>query len=246
MAALLDMYSSDRLKLSAARRNYPQHKKQNLAAPSSPSFSLTLLPKPTITVATMRFTLSSSILTLLPLAMGAPSSDFGSVDTSRPPISRVVAPTPLTTPGMVMQQFEAWMPMPDYKASMLSRAYFNVTQMPPVPGWVSTCFTTTKKTLCDPNVWYPCTTYVRNEPIENEQVMFRFGHDLTSVDLKRTWTYRGTTMTAMASEPAEWNENVNSPLSNVTVSQYGKCYKKPNGWMFKWKSMVGLPSQQGV
>ena len=136
--------------------------------------------------------------------------------------------------------------MDNYKNKMVSRAYFNVTQMPPVPGWVSTCFTTTKKTLCDPNVWYPCTTYVKDKPVQNEQVMFRFGHDLSSVDLKRTWTYGGTTMTATASEPAEWNESVNPLRSNVTVSQWGKCYTKSNGWMFAWRSMVGLPSQQGV
>lgn len=136
--------------------------------------------------------------------------------------------------------------MPDYKESMLSRAFFNVTMMPPIPGWVSTCFNTTKKILCDPNVWYPCTTYINDAPVNNEQVMFKFGHDLSSVDLKRTWTYEGTTMTATASEPAEWNETVNPLYSNVTVSQYGKWYERPQGWPFEWKSMVGLPSQQGV
>jgi hypothetical protein len=194
----------------------------------------------------MRLSLPTTILTLLPLALSAPSSDITSASTSKALVSRVAASAPMTTPGMMMQHLQVWMPMPDYEESMLSRAFFNVTMMPPIPGWVSTCFNTTKKILCDPNVWYPCTTYINDEPVNNEQVMFKFGHDLSSVDLKRTWTYEGTTMTATASEPAEWNETVNSLYSNVTVSQYGKWYERPQGWPFEWKSMVGLPSQQGV
>lgn len=201
----------------------------------------------------MRFSLSTTTaLALLPLALGTPSSDITSVDTLKALVKRVASPAPIAAPaiaplnGMMMQHFEAWMPLPDFEDTMVSRAYFNVSLMPPVPGWVSTCFTTTKKTLCDPTVWYPCTTYVDDKPVGDKQVMFRFGHDLTSVDVKRMWTYAGTTITATASEPAEWNESVNPLVSNVTVSQYGKCYKKANGWMFEWKSMVGLPSQQGV
>ncbi|KAJ4406242.1 hypothetical protein N0V91_004694 [Didymella pomorum] len=199
----------------------------------------------------MRFPLST-LLALLPLAYTAPSSDITSASTLKALIKRVAEPAPvtpvapLTTPGCVVQHFEAWIPMDSYKDTMLSRAYFNVTQMPPVPGWVSTCWKTTKKPLCDPNVWYPCTTYMHDQTVTNEQVMFRFGHGLSSVGIKRTWTYAGTTMTATATEAAEWNESVNPLVSNVTVSQYGKCYEKPNGWMFAWKSMTGLGPQQGV
>lgn len=199
----------------------------------------------------MRFSLST-ISALLPLTLGAPSSDITSVDTFKALVHRVADPAPIVAPanagpaGMMMQHFEAWMPMPAYKNSMVSRAYFNMTMMPPVPGWVTMCFTTTKKTLCDPNQWYPCTTYVNNKPVNNEQVMFMLDHDVSSVSIKRTWTYKGTTMTAMASEPAEWNESVNPLVSNVTTSQYGKCYERPNGWKFEWKSMVGGGPQLGV
>ncbi|KAF3045588.1 hypothetical protein E8E12_010291 [Didymella heteroderae] len=195
----------------------------------------------------MRFSLSITILALLPLALCVPSTKIMDADAIDTLDNRAVEPALVPTAddtapsGLMVQSFEAWMPLPAFKRSMKSRAYFTVSMMPPVPGWSTTCFTTTNKALCDPNVWYNCTN-----PAENDRVMFRLGHDLTSVDIKRTWTYEGTTMTATASQPAEWNESVNPRFQNVTVSQWGKCYKRPQGWKFDYQSMVGLPSQQSV
>lgn len=41
----------------------------------------------------------------------------------------------------------------------------------------------------------------------------------------------------MASEGTNWDENGED--GNVTVSQYGKHYTKPEGWVFAFKNTVG-------
>jgi hypothetical protein len=194
----------------------------------------------------MRLSLSAAILALLPLAICAPSTEVMNVGAFNALENRAINPTPVAAAAnaaptaFMMQSFEAWMPFPSYARSMKSRAYFTLSMVPPVPGWRTTCFTTTKKALCDPDTWYKCTN-----PVENETVMYRFGRDLTSVYIKRQWTYGGTTMTVTASDSAVWNESVNPKFQNVTVSQWGKCYKRPNGWKLDFQSMVGLPSTQG-
>ncbi|KAF1933833.1 uncharacterized protein M421DRAFT_414887 [Didymella exigua CBS 183.55] len=188
----------------------------------------------------MRFHLSTVILALLSLAACAPSADVTNTDVSRTVDIRAGEPAaaaqaPRAAPSsFLVQSFEVWMPFPLYKGSMKSRAIFEVSMFPSVADWSATCWTTTSETLCDPNVWYNCTVSA-----ENERVMFRFGQDLTSVDIKRRWTYGETTMTVTASEPAVWNEGMNPQRQNVTVSQWGKCYKRPNGWKLDWKTMVG-------
>lgn len=184
----------------------------------------------------MRFQIFTVALALLPFATCRPSVEVVAVEAldirAAKPAPIVEAPKAAPT-SFVVQSFEAWMPLSSYKGTMKSRAIFQVSLFPPIPGWSATCWTTTKDTLCDPNVWYSCT-----EPAENESVMFRFGHDLTSMDIKRRWTSGKTTMTVTASKSAEWNESVNPLRQNVTVSQWGKCYKRPNGWKFDWQTMV--------
>lgn len=201
----------------------------------------------------MRLQLSTAILALLPLAMCNPfGNPFGKHSAD---VTNIDASTALDTRGVAasgdtffqVNSFEAFMPTPArIRAGDYSRASFDVTLMHPDldKRWTVTCWAHTRENttkLCNSLQWRECTTVpdVPGSGNVDEQLFFKFGPRLSSVDIKRRWTHQGMTMTAMASEPATWSESVNPNVGNVTVGQYGKCYKKASGWVFPWQTIVG-------
>lgn len=193
----------------------------------------------------MRFQISTAILALLPFALCAPSADVTNIDASTALEARGVA-APQDTYFQV-NSFEAFMPTPArVRVGDYSRASFDVTLMHPdlSQRWTVTCWAHTKENttkLCNSLQWRNCTQVpdVPGSGNENDQVFFKVGPGLSSMDIKRQWTHQGMTLTVVASEPATWSESVNPTVGNVTVSQWGKYYKRPNGWVFPWATAVG-------
>ncbi|KAF2632861.1 hypothetical protein BU25DRAFT_417437 [Macroventuria anomochaeta] len=194
------------------------------------------------------FQLATAILALLPLALCGSSADVLSTLSSTTLDVRAAEPINLTPNGpyprdqyFMVTAFEAFMPSPPHSGDF-SRTMFNIILMHPVPArrWTTQCVAHTKGKLCDPNTWSACMP-VSGAANKNEGSSFKFGENLTSVDIMRHWRYGKMYLKTMASEPATWAEKVdeNDKEGNVTVSEMGKLYEKPESWMFTWRQAVG-------
>lgn len=195
----------------------------------------------------MHFKLSAAILAILPASLCAPSADMLNKPESNGLNVRAADPINVIPPGpspdnpyFMVTEFDAFMPSPAY-ATNFSRAVFDITLMHPDLDrrWTTRCMAHTRGRLCDPDHWTACMP-VAGEGNENEGLSFKFGDNLTSVDLMRVWKHGNMWLRTTASEPTTWVRKVDeNDGGNVTVSELGDWYRKPEGWVFAWRETVG-------
>lgn len=191
----------------------------------------------------MRLQLSTAIMALLPLATSTPFTGHLSTLLTNALPARALSPLPTApgpnTPYFMATAFNAYLSLPS-AASAYSGARFSLQMMHPQPAqrWTAKCTALTNQSLCDGQSWRDCT---RPGMGPGETLQFRLGEDMQRVDVKWHWEYEGEWFTAMASEPAvwvrkgdEWDERGNMTVNAETVS-----FAKAEGWVFKWRSVVG-------
>ena len=191
----------------------------------------------------MRFQLSTAIMALLPLATSTPSTGHLSTFLTNALPARALSPLPTApgpnTPYFMATAFNAYLSLPS-AASAYSGARFSLQMMHPQPAqrWTAKCTALTNQSLCDGQSWRDCT---RPGMGPGETLQFRLGEDMQRVDVKWHWEYEGEWFTAMASEPATWVQKVDErdAKGNMTVNAETVSFAKAEGWVFKWRSMVG-------
>ncbi|KAJ4990395.1 hypothetical protein SVAN01_04057 [Stagonosporopsis vannaccii] len=199
----------------------------------------------------MRLQLSTAVLALLPFAIGGPYKEMPSINNPSALEARsaeaanIVSFAPsVDQPFFQITGFDAFMPSAaaaNNPETAFSRAVFNLRLMHPDPAkrWTTRCFVHTRGALCDPTAWRDCVQ-VPGRNNRSEKLRFRFGADMSSVDISRVWNYNGVMLRIGASEPATWirKTSLEDIKGNMTATELGNWYKRSEAWVFEWKQAV--------
>lgn len=201
--------------------------------------------------AIMRLQLSTAMLAFLPFATCGPFKETQSTPNTNALELRAAEPANFVTlapsadqPYFVITALDAFMPSPaaaNNPETGFSRAVFNLRLMHPDPmqRWSTRCFVHTRGALCEPNTWRNCVQ-VAGPKNRSERVRFRFGADMSSVEISRIWNYKGVMLRVGASEPATWvsKTSLNDVNGNMTVTELGNWYRKLDAWVLPYKLAV--------
>lgn len=196
----------------------------------------------------MRFQLFIALVAILPSAFCDPTA--GNLDTpnantfdTRAEAAVNFAPLPRspTNPYFMVTRLDAFMPSAGSPLTH-SRAGFVLRLMHPdmLQRWTTRCFALTEGELCGPDKWTVCRP-VAGDRNKNETLSFMLDANMSRLTIKRRWTYNGQWLNTLASEPANWvlKANAQDLRGNVTLSEDGLWYQKPEGWVIGWDQTWG-------
>lgn len=190
----------------------------------------------------MRFQFSIAILAALPSALSDPFTRELSTIINKALPARAAEPVnvapgapSMDTPYFMVTGFNAYTSLPG-SDSPYSGAKFDLRLMHPQPArrWTTKCSTLTNETLCDAKSWRSCILPGRNA---QETLMFKLDKDMSRVNIRWHWNYKGQWLTTLASEPATWVKKIDEEdmKGNMSVNPETISYMKPEGWVFAWR-----------